>query len=69
TLHGAPATAELSTRRRGFATRWLGDDAVYAARPWPTSPPFDGIEVKPGQPVRHPDFPVVWGSGLKPVEG
>ncbi|MCB1812768.1 MAG: phytanoyl-CoA dioxygenase family protein [Candidatus Competibacteraceae bacterium] len=69
TLHGAPATAELNTRRRGFATRWLGDDAVYAARPWPTSPPFDGIEVKPGQPVRHPDFPVVWGSGLKPVEG
>jgi len=62
TVHGAPATAELSSRRRGFATRWLGDDAVYAERPWPTSPPFEGVEIKPGQPVTHPSFPLVWNS-------
>ena len=29
TLHGAPATSELKTRRRGFSTRWLGDDAYF----------------------------------------
>ena len=39
TLHGAPGTAALTTRRRGFSVRWLGDDAVFATRPWPTSPP------------------------------
>lgn len=60
TLHGAPGTAALTTRRRGFSTRWLGDDAVYATRPWPTSPPFRGVDVEPGQPVDDPAFPLVW---------
>ena len=60
TLHGAPGTATIETRRRGFSTRWLGDDAVFASRPWATSPPFPGLSLAPGEPMRHPEFPVVW---------
>ena len=63
TLHGAPGTATLETRRRGFSTRWLGDDAVFSTRPWTTSPPFPGLCLSPGEPMRHPEFPVVWSRG------
>lgn len=59
-VHGAPATAGLKTRRRAFATRWLGDDARFARRPWTTSPPFPHLNLTPGQPMEHPDFPLVW---------
>ena len=60
TLHGAPGTATLKTRRRGFSTRWMGDDAVFATRPWATSPPFPGLGLKPGDAMRRPEFPLVW---------
>ncbi len=62
TIHGAPATTGLKTRRRGFSTRWLGDDAVYAVRPWTTSPPFEEVALTVGGPMAHPAFPVVWTS-------
>ena len=60
TLHGAPGTNELTTRRRGFSTRWLGDDAVFAPRPWQTSPPFEDVKLAPGAPMHDPAFPLVW---------
>jgi ectoine hydroxylase-related dioxygenase (phytanoyl-CoA dioxygenase family) len=60
TLHGAPGTAEHRFRRRAFSTRWLGDDAVFATRPFPTSPPFPGLGLKPGEPMEHELFPVVY---------
>jgi ectoine hydroxylase-related dioxygenase (phytanoyl-CoA dioxygenase family) len=60
TVHGAPGTADLTTRRRGFSTRWLGDDAVFALRPWPTSPPFRDLSLKPGDELEHELFPVIW---------
>ena len=60
TLHGAPATSELKTRRRGFSTRWLGDDAYFAKRAWKTSPPFPEVQLEHGAPMRHELFPVVW---------
>ncbi len=60
TIHGAPATIGLKTRRRGFSTRWLGNDAVYAVRPWTTSPPFAEVTLTAGEPMAHPAFPVVW---------
>jgi len=58
TLHAAGGS---STRRRAFSARWLGDDAVYAIRPGPTSPPFpelDGV-MHEGDPFDHPLFPLV----------
>ena len=60
TIHGAPATAGLKTRRRGFSTRWLGDDAVFAVRPWKTSPPFEEVKFQPDTNMNHPLFPVAY---------
>ena len=59
TLHDAPGTVGIATRRRAFTTRWLGDDAVFATRPWTTSPPFPDLKLKPGEPMHDPLFPVV----------
>ncbi len=58
TLHAAGGS---ENRRRAFSARWLGDDAVYAQRPGPTSPPFPGLEkeLKIGEPMDHPLFPIV----------
>ena len=58
-LHGAPANASDS-RRRVVSYRWVGDDAVFADRPGPTSPAFPDIEFVPGQPFDDPEFPVLW---------
>lgn len=60
TIHGAPATTGLKTRRRGFSTRWLGDDARFARRPWQTSPPYREVDLNPGDKMEHPSFPTVW---------
>lgn len=62
TIHGAPATAGLTTRRRGFSTRWLGDDARFATRPWSTSPPYRDVHLNPGDEMDHPSFPVTWSA-------
>ena len=62
TLHGAPGTVGLDSRRRAVATRWLGDDAVFANRPFTTSPPFPEVDLEPGAPMEHDVFPVVFTS-------
>lgn len=59
TLHGAPGNTAPS-RRRGFSTRWLGDDARYVTRPGKTSPPYPDIGLEDGQRLREDWFPVVW---------
>ncbi len=60
TVHGAPGNLSVN-RRRAFASRWLGDDAVYAVRHGETSPPFPGLEqrLKPGDPLAAEEFPLV----------
>ena len=59
TLHGARGnTTQL--RRRAFSLRLVGDDARYVERPGPTSPPFPGHEMKPGQVLREDWFPVIF---------
>jgi ectoine hydroxylase-related dioxygenase (phytanoyl-CoA dioxygenase family) len=62
TIHGAPSNLSASARRRGFAARWLGDDAVYAKRSGETSPPFPGLEqrLEPGDPLDDDEFPQVY---------
>lgn len=62
TVHGAPGTETLKTRRRAFATRWLGDDAVYARRPFETSPPFPEVQLEPGEPMSHELFPILFDT-------
>jgi ectoine hydroxylase-related dioxygenase (phytanoyl-CoA dioxygenase family) len=60
TLHGAPGNTSSSRRRRAYATRWLGDDARYAARDGEVSPPLQGHGLKPGDPMACALFPQVW---------
>lgn len=58
TLHGARGNTSDS-RRRAFSLRLVGDDARYVERPGPTSPPFPGHEMDPGQRLREDWFPVL----------
>jgi ectoine hydroxylase-related dioxygenase (phytanoyl-CoA dioxygenase family) len=62
TVHGAPSNHSSTHRRRGFAVRWLGDDAVYAQRSGEISPPFPGLEKKlrPGDKLTADEFPLVF---------
>ncbi len=66
TLHGAPGN-ETKFRRRGLATRWIGDDAVFRLRPGipdDMTTAFEKMapELKPGDSFDHPLFPLVWES-------
>lgn len=59
-LHAAPGTAGLTDgRRRAVSLRYVGDDAVFALRPWLHSPPFEQHDLVVGQPLDDPRFPVV----------
>ncbi len=64
TLHSAPGNPCLG-RRRGFSTRWLGDDACYTLRPGRTSPPYPEIGLQEGDRMREDWFPVVWRDKLR----
>lgn len=59
TVHGARGN-EGASRRRVLSLRFVGDDARYVERPGPTSPPFPGHGMKPGQVLREDWFPVVY---------
>lgn len=63
TLHGARGN-HTNNRRRAFSLRLVGDDARYVARPGPTSPPFPGHDMVPGQRLREDWFPM-----LRPASG
>lgn len=58
TLHGARGNTSDS-RRRAFSLRLVGEDARYVERPGPTSPPYPGHEMQPGQRLREDWFPVL----------
>ncbi|MEL6607448.1 MAG: phytanoyl-CoA dioxygenase family protein [Pseudomonadota bacterium] len=58
-LHGARGNTTIA-RRRAFSLRLLGDDARYVTRPGPTSPPFPGHDMEPGQKLREDWFPVIY---------
>jgi ectoine hydroxylase-related dioxygenase (phytanoyl-CoA dioxygenase family) len=59
TLHGARGN-DQTIRRRAFSLRLVGDDARYVERPGPTSPPFPGHGMQPGQRLRTDWFPIIW---------
>ncbi len=61
TLHGARGNT-AQTRRRAFSLRLVGDDARYVDRPGPTSPPFPGHNMVPGQRLREDWFPMLYGA-------
>ncbi|MFK7996772.1 MAG: phytanoyl-CoA dioxygenase family protein [Granulosicoccus sp.] len=57
-LHGARGN-HSSQRRRAFSVRFVGDDARYVERPGPTSPPFPGHGMTPGNTLREDWFPLL----------
>ena len=59
TLHGTRGNTS-DNRRRAFSLRLVGDNATYVDRPGPTSPPFPGHGMVPGQRLREDWFPVLW---------
>ena len=61
TLHGARGNRS-SARRRAFSLRLLGEDARYVERPGPTSPPYPGHGMQPGQRLREDWFPTLLGA-------
>ena len=58
TLHGTRGNT-TTTRRRAFSLRLVGEDARYVQRPGPTSPPFPGHGMQPGDRLREDWFPVL----------
>ena len=58
-LHGARGNVSKN-RRRAFSLRLVGDDARYVERPGPTSPPFPGHGMLPGQKLREDWFPKIF---------
>lgn len=62
TIHGAPGNPSQSNRRRAFAARFTGDDAVYVRREGEMSPPFPELTLEPGQKLDCDTFPVLRGA-------
>jgi ectoine hydroxylase-related dioxygenase (phytanoyl-CoA dioxygenase family) len=62
TVHGAPGNA-LTSRRRAFSTRFMGDDVRYVNRGGPTSPPFEGLVQSDGDKMPLNWFPEVYNNG------
>ena len=58
TVHGAPGN-NSNNRRRAFSARFIGSDATFIKRKGETSPPFPEIELKDGDKMDSPTFPIV----------
>ena len=61
TVHGSTGN-NTPKSRRAFSMRFIGDDVKYIDRGGPTSPPFDGINLKNGDLMREDWFPKIFNS-------
>ena len=64
TVHSAPPNL-TANRRRAFSARLIGDDARWAVRLGPTSPPFPELtaRLEPGDPLDGvQEFPVIYSG-------
>jgi len=59
TVHGARGN-DSPHRRRVLSLRWVGEDVRFGERPGPTSPPYPGHGMRPGQRLREDWFPTIW---------
>ena len=57
TPYGNPSA---DRRRRVVTLRWVGDDAVWAERPWQVSPPYEPDGLRPGDPLDDERFPLAF---------
>lgn len=60
TVHGAPGNASSTRRRRAYATRWTGDDVVYAPREGQAAISVEPPTIAPGEPIDCAVFPRLW---------
>ena len=60
-LHSSSGNSDKKSRK-AFSARFIGDDVRYIDRKGETSPPFAGIDLKPGDKMRKDWFPVVWSN-------
>ena len=60
-VHGSSGNSTLESRR-AFSMRFIGDDVRYIDRGGPTSPPFDGINLRSGDLMREDWFPKIFNS-------
>jgi len=60
-VHGSSGN-KTTKSRRAFSMRFIGDDVRYIDRGGPTSPPFDGINLKSGDMMREDWFPKIFNS-------
>jgi ectoine hydroxylase-related dioxygenase (phytanoyl-CoA dioxygenase family) len=59
TIHGSAGNTSSAVRRRGFATRWCGDDVTYVDGDFVLTPLYPpGIAT--GDPLDSDIFPVIW---------
>lgn len=59
TIHGAKGNKSSASRRRGYATRWTGDDVVYDPRKG-TADILRDPGIRSGDPLDSDLFPVIW---------
>ncbi len=59
TLHGSGGNTRSDRRRRGFAVRYTGDDAVYDPRAG-TNPGVHNPDLTAGDPMDSAQYPLVW---------
>jgi len=60
TVHGAPGNASSTQRRRAYATRWTGDDVVYAPRDGQARVTINEPTCRVGEPIDCEVFPRLW---------
>lgn len=61
TIHGAPANHSTSSARRAFSLRLVGDGVRFVRRRGiVTSPPFDQVTLRHGDPLTADEFPLVY---------
>jgi ectoine hydroxylase-related dioxygenase (phytanoyl-CoA dioxygenase family) len=61
-VHGAPGNASTTYRRRGYASRWLGDDARYCERSGEVAIPTFETTFRHGDEFSGKMFPTVYRS-------
>lgn len=60
-VHGNTENAKPNlVDRRSIAFRFLGENMRFSTRPGEKSPPFPNINLKPGDPMNHELFPILW---------
>lgn len=61
TIHGnTQSEVPSQCERQSVALRFLGENMRYTTREGEKSPPFVGLDLRPGAPMDHELFPVVW---------